>query len=405
MAEETNVDSSGKFELSISWILGTVWKRKILIGIVTAVFVLASVLFSVGSILLKPDKSYLPNVYTPTAVLLFSTSNSNGLSSMLQSSDMAGIASLAGLSSGGNSNLKLAMLLARTNTTLDELNNIYHFDQKMNLPPNSKSKTRGAILGKLKLSIDEKTSTLNIGFEDINPKFARDVVNSFVEILDRRFSTLGGNKIQTQKAMLEAKLAEVDNSIKELERKVKDFQRIYGVYNMESLVQEQVTILAQLRSELILKDMEIQNYANFSSVDDPVTRRLKSERDNLQKQIDSLERGSGDGKSVIKSQKDLPDIAFKYAELERDLNVQTAIFKLLTQQYEITKLNAEGQDPTFQIIELAEIPDQKSGPSRGKLCAIISLLGFCAIVFYVLLQEAYRHYVPQGIKGLILRGK
>lgn len=117
-----------------------------------------------------------------------------------------------------------------------------------------------------------------------------------------------------------------------------------------------------------MKDMEIKTYGDMSKVQDPALLRLKAERDNLANLLSQLEQGSSKSEKLLPSQRELPALAIEYSHLERDLEVQGKVFELLTQQYELTKLQISGSDPIIQILEPAEAPDKKSGPSRAKIC-------------------------------------
>jgi hypothetical protein len=117
--------------------------------------------------------------------------------------------------------------------------------------------------------------------------------------------------------------------------------------------------------------------------------QLKSERDNLLSKIREIETGKGSGSRIMPSQKELPAIAFEYAKIQRDLLVQTELFKILTQQYELAKLNAAGQDPVFQVLEMAEVPDKKSGPSRGMICMVATMAGFFLSILLVFVVESF----------------
>ena len=79
-----------------------------------------AVVFSVISLKLPPEKSYLPNEYTSTANMLINDSSSSGggLSSMLSSSGLSGLAGLAGISAGGSTYSSLAIYLTKSNSLL-----------------------------------------------------------------------------------------------------------------------------------------------------------------------------------------------------------------------------------------------------------------------------------------------
>ncbi len=375
-------------EISLLDLVAVLWKRKWLVIAITGLVAFGSLAYALGSLLLPPDKSYLPNVYTPKATMLISSGTSSSLSSLLSSSGLSGIASMAGVSAGGNANQQLAKILATSNTTLDRLNQKFDLTTRYKIKKDPISSTRKAILKNLQATIDEKSNIFTISFTDKDPAFAKEVVDETVNILSERFAQLSGSQAIQQKALLEKRLADVDAAISTLEAQVKEFQKKYGVVQVEALATEQITILARLRSELILKEMEIENYKKVARINDPMLTQLNNERDALLAKIKEIETGTGSGSKVMPSQQQLPTIAFEYAKLERDLAVQTELFKILTQQYEVAKFNAAGQEPVFQIIEMAEVPDMKSGPARSMICIVATLAAFFVSILLVFVFES-----------------
>jgi len=391
MTEVKTPENQDDDEISLLDLAAILWKRKRLVIGITAVALAGALAYAIGSMVLPPDKSYLPNVYTPKALMVIQTSSSSGgVSAALAASGLSSLAGMAGVSVGGNTNGALAEVLATSNTTLDALDAKFGFSSRVK---NHKKKplvsdVRKMIKKNLSAKLDAKTNLFTVSFTDPDPVLAKDVVDETVRILEARFATLSGDKTLQQKDLLEKKLADVDNSVKELESKVKAFQNKYGVTQVDALATEQITIIARLRSELILKEMEISNYEKVSRVNDPQMIQLKNERDALLAKIKEIETGVGSGSKTMPSQKDLPNIAFEYAKLQRDLLVQTELFKLLTQQYELAKLNAAGQDPVFQVLEMAEVPDKKSGPSRGMICIVATMAGFFLSILLAFVVES-----------------
>ncbi|HRS32754.1 MAG TPA: GNVR domain-containing protein [Rectinema sp.] len=384
-SQEKNKDSD---EISLLDLIAVLWKRKWLIIAITGLVAFGSLAYALGSLLLPPDKSYLPNVYTPKATMLITSGTSSSLSSLLSSSGLSGVASMAGVSAGGNPNQQLAKVLATSNTTLDRLNDKFNFSEHYMMKDPKVGEIRKAISNSLQANIDEKSNIFTISFTDKDPAFAKQVVDETVNILSGRFAELSGSRAIQQKVLLEKRLADVEAAINDLEAQVKEFQKKYGVVQVEALATEQITILARLRSELILKEMEIENYKKVARINDPMLTQLNNERDALLAKIKEIETGSGSGSKVMPSQQQLPTIAFEYAKLERDLAVQTELFKILTQQYEVAKFNAEGQEPIFQIIEMAEVPDLKSGPSRSMICIVATLAAFFVSILLVFVFES-----------------
>ena len=79
----------------------------------------------------------------------------------------------------------------------------------------------------------------------------------------------------------------------------------------------------------------------------------------------------------------LPAITLELNRIALELEAQRQVYTQLKVQYELLKVNMASETPVFQILELAEVPDQKSGPSRGMLCIIVAFAGFFFSVFLV----------------------
>jgi len=394
MAQPPNetVNQEDDDEINLLDLLATLLRQKKLIIGTTLAVSAGAVLLAIGSLLLPPEKSYLPNLYTPKAAMLINTpASGGGLSSALASSGLSSLAGLAGVSAGGQSYGELSVYLSGSNTFLDAIVDRFGLIKRYKIKKNVRTESRKALKEKLGASFDEKTGVLTLTYEDIDPEFARDVVNYGVELLDARFRTIGGNKNQLKKDQLEEKLGDVKAEMNRLEGGIQAFQQKYGVISIESLATEQITTVARVRSELMMKEMELKTYGELSRVDDPMVRRLRAERDNLAKLLQELEKGFSEYDNLLPSQKDLPKIALEFAHLKRDIMVQEAIYQLLTQQYEAVKLSLSGEDPAFQVLELAEAPDKKSGPSRGMICVVAAMAAFFLSVLLAFVLEAIKN--------------
>ncbi|OQB01089.1 MAG: hypothetical protein BWY20_02426 [Spirochaetes bacterium ADurb.Bin215] len=80
-------------------------------------------------------------------------------------------------------------------------------------------------------------------------------------------------------------------------------------------------------------------------------------------------------------------VAMEMTRLQMELEAQKQVYTQLKTQYELLKVEMASETPVFQILELAEVPDRKSGPSRGMLCIIVTFAaGFLAIMLAFMLE-------------------
>jgi len=308
-------------EISLIDLASVLWKRKKMIIIIVVSAMVFIVALSVISLLLPSDKSFLPNEYTPRSLMLINDSKSSGgaLSSMLSSSGMSGLASLAGISaSGGQTYSSLAVYLVKTNTFLDTVIDKFNLVERYEIDKHPKAATREALREVLLAEFDDESGVFSISFTDIDPQFAQEVVNFSVEYMENMFEELGVDKNKRQKQNLEINLKNTLQEIQSLER-------------------------------------ETQTLGH------------------------TIARGgqTPDGSSVI----------LEMTRLQMELEAQKQVYTQLKTQYELLKVEMASETPVFQILELAEVPDRKSGPSRGMLCIIVTFAaGFFAIMLAFMLE-------------------
>ena len=186
---------------------------------------------------------------------------------------------------------------------------------------------------------------MSISYEDHDPTFAANVVNRLVAILEQRFAVIEGDHSRRVRDLLAARHAEVEQRIFQYAEQIKEFQRRYGVLDVETLARAQVTQMAEVGYQLTLKEVQIQTYTEVARIDDRVLALLRAERENL---------GHAEYQRVLPAQDEIPDLAGEFAQLKLELLVQTEIYKILSQQYELAKLEVEGQEPKLQLLELAD---------------------------------------------------
>ena len=312
-------------EISLIDLFAVLLHWKWLIITITSIACVVVVILCVVSLKLSPEKSFMPNKYTPKAQMLINNKDSGGssLSSMLSSSGLGSLASLAGVnvSGGGMSYSALASYLVASNTIQDAVIQKYNLTERYKIKKSPVTETRKALAKVLNASFDDKTGVFTISFTDRDPAFAQSVVNYVVDLLENRFNEIG-----------------VD-----------------------------------------------QNKLAASNLEENINTAYKNMLD-LQKQIQDLERnasyGYGTGSGSIVMDSTMLDLEFK---------VQQQIYSGLKAQYESLKITMASEQPVFQILEYAEIPDQKSAPSRGKLCIIVAFAAFFLSVFLAFLLNAIQN--------------
>ncbi|MBN2735792.1 MAG: hypothetical protein JXR70_02345 [Spirochaetales bacterium] len=373
------------------YFLNILFTKKWFIIIPTVVVGVLLSVFMYISMQLPPEQSPLPNIYRANCLILISGNESQssvysaiGAEQPFTNDDTAvdfGVTALG---------------IIRTRGFLDRIikKDIFKESFENNLDPKaSQTDLRQFLSSKIEVSYDPNFRTLIISFLDIQPERSKVMANIVVEELDTWFSEYGLSQRQKYKNLLEKKLTEVFPKIAEYEVQIKNFQKTYGVFSIQDLASFQTGMLSELRSNLIIIELQIKNYEEFSKIEDPNLRRLKSERDNLITSIREIESGSSLG-DKIPSMNQLPDLALEFNRMNLNLDIQRAIYQHLSEQYELVKLSVESEN-VFNIIEWAETPDERDAPSRSLIIVAGIAIVFVLSSLIVLISYYIRNLVDR----------
>jgi tyrosine-protein kinase Etk/Wzc len=350
--------------------------RVLIIGL-TAGAAIVVVAFCIASIRLPSQKSPLPNKYTASAIILVQRGAENDLSVAIRSA-LGIVNSVPGAQAGFDTAAFLLMVL-QSRTFLDKIVEEFNIVGKYRISDNIKSQARRILLSKIKLESSRATDAITISYTDIDPVFARDVTNRMVALLSEWYSQNMGSSSKRQKQLLEEKIGEVKAEIDRLENRQNELQKKYGVLTAQDLGLSQASALAALRAQLILKEIDIENQSNIYTADDPRLRQLQEERQSIVDSISRMQRGMPATVDSTTSPASLPDVQTEFNNLTVELDVQRKISNTLSHQYEVMKLTSDSEPP-FQVLELAEIPDQKSGPQRIRIIEEVVAVAFIVSV-------------------------
>lgn len=354
-----------------------VWRYRGLVFAVTAAGTGLALIYLLLSLVLPPDLNPLPDVYRPEALLLVPrTGDTIDIDPAL--TNALGRRGLSGLLPGQVNNMRLAVTLLNGKTTIDAIAEEFDLAERYKIMRNVRGNVRKRFLAKTRFESDQSERTLRISYRSTDAEFAAAVVNRMVEILGERFAALGVDRSRTSRDLIAARHREVEQQIVRYAERIEEFQQRHGVLDPNHLAREYVSRVADLNTQLVLKEVEIQTYAGVAPSNDSTLLVLQAERDNLAQLMEEMESGYVEYGGRLPAQGELPELAREFARLRLEQEVQIEIFKLLSREYELAKLQVEGHEPVFQVLEAAEAPDLRDGPSSRRRILIASFLASLA---------------------------
>ena len=328
-------------------------KRKRFIGALTGgVFVLSII----GSLL-------LPDRFAATAsVMQGAQDNSMKVSMMAALPD--GLGSAAG-GLFGKSSTDAWVGILESNSVRDGI--IKRFGLREAYGKDTIEDTRKELGGNISV-VNTKEDVVVITVEDEDPKKAAAMANAFVEELDRinRDAVMTSGK--STRLFVEKRLVETKGELTRIEDGIRAFQMANKALKLDDQSAAIIESFGDLRGRLAAKEVELQVLRSYATDSNPQVQTIRAEIGGLRRQLTDAQEGTL--RDIFIPTNRIPDLSLQYARLLRDAKVQETLFELLTQQYELARIQEAKDSPTIQVLDLATVPEKKSGPKRGLMVVL-----------------------------------
>lgn len=324
----------------------------------------------------------LPKTYRATASVLPPQGESS-MSSMMMSKAQAGVGGGLGNFLGLKSPADLWLGILRSNNVSDAI--ISRFKLKELFGMQAIEDVRQSLSYKVEIK-KTKEEIIVIAVVDSDPKRAADMANAFVEELDRVNKGLGTTGGQRTRVFLEERLVLAKGELERLEGELRKFQEGSNAVRIDEQSKAVMEAIGQVKGNIIAKEVELETFLTYTTDENPQVKTVRTQLSEFRKKQRELESGKGDYGVFLPINR-VPGLSVRYAEFVRDLKVQETLFELLTQQYEMAKIQEAKDSPTIQVLDEATPPDKKYKPKRSLIVMSATLLSFCAGVIYAFVAD------------------
>ncbi|MCG3110393.1 MAG: Wzz/FepE/Etk N-terminal domain-containing protein [Candidatus Manganitrophus sp. SB1] len=350
---------------------------------------------------------FLPKIYASTTTLLPPQQESTiGMPGMAASQLGSNLGGLAGSFLGSKSPADVWMAILKSRTVRDAI--VARFELASVFKTQSEENAIDVLNGMVRIT-KSKEDLLSISVEDEDPKRAAALANAFVEELDkvnkRVVMTSGGR----MRAFIEKRLSEQKIELVKIEEEVKAFQEKNGAVKLDDQSKAVIDVMGRVKGQLMAKEVELQTLLSFATPNNPQSELLRSQVEELQGSLRELEEGKKSGtlsKSIFIPTAKIPDLALQYARLLRDAKIQETLFGLLTQQYEMSRIQEAKDSPTVQVLDVAKVSGVRIKPKRKQIVLLsIFSAAFIAVflVFFMEFLERTKTLQANGQRDLPLK--
>jgi uncharacterized protein involved in exopolysaccharide biosynthesis len=366
--------------------------RKLLFG--------ALVLGAMGSLGLA---LLIPSRYESTTQLMPPDGQSSSGMAMLSAlaGRTGGLGGVAGDLLGVKNSGALFVGIMESRTVQDRL--IDQFELRRIYRAGKMEDARAALAAHTRIVEDHKSGIIAVTLTDQDPRLAAAMAQAYVDELDRLVEQVSTSSARRERIFLEERLRAVKRDLDSAAQKFSIFASKNTAIDIPAQSKAMVEAAATLEGQLIAAEAELHGLETMYTDQNVRVRALRARVTELRAQLGKMGGESGTSAapssetdaSLYPAIRQLPLLGVTYADLYRQTKIQETVYELLTQQYELAKVQEAKEVPSVKVLDAAVVPTKKSFPPRGLFTvagATSSFLGMCA---WILVRQAWHEIDPQ----------
>jgi uncharacterized protein involved in exopolysaccharide biosynthesis len=262
------------------------------------------------------------------------------------------------------------------------------------------ARTRKKLLSRVTFQEDKKSGIIKIAVDDRDRTRATEMAQAYIDELNALLSHVNNSAASREREFLEQRLAAINVELQSAEKDLSEFSSRNATLDPQDQGKAMLEAAATLEGQLIAAKSELSGLQQIYTSENVRVRSLQAHISELEQQLNAF-GGKGyagsanlDPKSLYPSIRQLPVLGRQYAELYRRAKVDEAVFELLTESYEMAKVQEAKDTPTVKVLDAPRLPERPNGPPRLVLAFSGAFLGFSFASFWIIGDERWPENEP-----------
>jgi tyrosine-protein kinase Etk/Wzc len=344
------------------------------IVLVTLVVTSLSVIFSL----------FIPNEYRSTANLLPANTPAIGLDLLTRSSGLGGLAS--NLLRTRSSEFDRFLVLLETHTVkmrvVEEFDLMKAYGTEGNKYP---------ILDAIKRldantnfeTFEEGNMVIHVWDED--PERAKAMADYYVQLINEYNIELSSTEATKFKEFIGDKYTEVLGSVDSLQARTMEFQKQYGVIELNSQVSEYLGAISAVTAQLYEAELKLKLLAENARESNPIYQRQFQRVNALKSTLASMYNNTNPN-DVILNFSQLPEISTQYVRLMAEAEIQQEMLKFIIPIYENARMEEAKSIPGLVVVDEPYVAERKDRPKRSLIVIGTFMSTFLLMLVYYAVQ-------------------
>lgn len=398
MSDQENIAMSSAFfapqpGVQANWVTNAtvLWEHRRLLARVAVIAFVVSALIAF----------LIPKRYQSTARLMPPDQPNSGVAVLAAiAGRSAGLGGLAGSLLGIRTSDPLFIDLLRSRTVSDHL--IDRFDLQRIYDKRYRFDTVKYLAHHTTIVDDKKSGVITLTFTDTDPQRARAIAQAYLDELNSIVTHSNTSSARREREFIEKRLVSVQAELHDAEKALSSFSSTHTMLDVSEQTHAMVDAGAKLQAELIVGQSELDSLGQIYGPDNVRVRAAQARIASLHRELIKLggsssvlpensisPSGQNDG-SLYPSLRQLPRLAASYADLYRRVRIQETVFELLSQQYEMARIQEAKDTPIVSVIDPPLVAEKKSFPPRILTTLLLTLFAAATTAAFILARYYWR---------------
>jgi tyrosine-protein kinase Etk/Wzc len=277
-----------------------------------------------------------------------------------------------------------------------------------------REQTRKTLWSHCSTSVDRKAGVVSLTCEDKDPKRAMQLAEYFGQVGNQVFGRVSVSSAREERVFLESQVEKARQDVDDSSKKLRDFQEAHKIIDLPEQSKAVISAMASIKGELISKQLELSYLSSFSASSESSVVQLQQQIAIMQSKLTQLEdaerlsgsslhaAGSAGGSAAVPragSSSDseffpgamsVPTLRLQLEDLLREQKVRETVFSLMTQRYEMARVDEARDTSTFQILDHPTLPTHESRPKKRTFAFLGLVAGFILGAAWVVLPVWWR---------------
>lgn len=358
--------------------------------------------------LMPPDSATLSGSSTLLGMIMGGMANGTSGSGSSGSS-AGGLAGAVGDLLGNQRPGPLLIGILTSRTLSDHI--IDRFDLRKIYGKKTYIATRKKLLSRTAFQEDKKSGIISMAIRDRDPSRATAMAQAYIDELNRVLSVVNNSAASREREFLEHRLAEMNLELQSATKDLSEFSSKNATLDPENQGKAMLDAAAILQGQLVAARSELSGLEQIYTSENVRVRSLRAHITELEQQVNEL-GGKGysgsdklDPNALYPSVRQLPVLDRQYADLYRRAKVDETVFQLLTEAYEMAKVQEAKDTPSAKVLDAPKMPERPSNLPRPFVAVLLAFVTLIGTSVWLIAdqqwsrQDPYRQFLTEVVTG------